>query len=100
MKPAANRNGTLRTGRPCQIVASQAKTATALGIEITRLAALKKSAERSGIPVANMWCTQTPKPRMPVETVASATKVYPTSGRRQNVGIRSDMIPMAGSTTM
>ena len=50
-----NRNAVRMTGRrPCQIVASQANTATALGIVMTRLAALKKDIGSGRMPVANM----------------------------------------------
>ena len=61
------------TGRPCQIVAIQANTCTVLKIEIVMLAALKKLIAIWVMPVANMWCTHTPKPTTPVSTVASAT---------------------------
>ena len=62
-------------GGRATIVASHANIATALGIAMTMLAALKKASASGGMPVANMWCTQTPKPRAPVTTVASATNV-------------------------
>src|SRR6476469_1672726 len=97
-KPAKNRNGVRNTGRPVQIVPSQANTATALGTTIAKLAALKNDSDTDGSTVANMWCTQTPKPSTIVVTVASATAVYPTRGRRQNVGSPSDTMPIAGST--
>ena len=73
IKLAKNRNGTVNCGRPVQIVASQAKTPTADGSAMIRLAALKKASDTPGRPVANMWCTQTPKPSTMVATVASAT---------------------------
>ena len=38
-------------------------------------AALKKESETPGKPVANMWCTHTPKPSTMVATVANATTV-------------------------
>ena len=100
MKPTRNRNGVRKTGRPCQIVAIQANTETALGIAMTMLAPLKKESETVDSPVANMWCTHTPNPRIPTATVASATYTYPTSGRRQKVGIMSDAMLIAGSTMM
>ena len=53
-KPAKNRNGVLNTGRPDQIVAIHANIATALGIEITMLAAPKNASASAGMPVANM----------------------------------------------
>ena len=37
------------------------------------LAALKNESASIGSPVANMWCTHTPKPMTPVSTVASTT---------------------------
>ncbi len=38
-------------------------------------APLKNDSARAGRPVANMWCTHTPKPSAIVATVASATGV-------------------------
>src|SRR5664279_215927 len=75
MNPAKNRNGVVNWGLPVQMVAIQAKTATALGTAMTKLAALKKDSDITGRPVANMWCTHTPKPRIIVATVDMATSV-------------------------
>ena len=61
------------TGRPSQIVAVQAKTATALGTVMMIDAPLKNESARFGSPVANMWCTHTPKPSIMVATVDRAT---------------------------
>ncbi len=65
----------VNTGRPVQIVAVQAKTATALGRVMMIEAPEKKPRARLGRPTANMWCTQTPNPRAIVPTVAMATGV-------------------------
>ena len=70
---AKNRKAVVMTGRPSQIVAIQANTATALGTVMMIEAPLKKESARLGRPVANMWCTQTPKPSIMVATVDSAT---------------------------
>src|SRR6201746_215403 len=72
---AKNRNAVVITGRPAQIVAIQANTATALGTVITIEAPEKKLSERPGRPVANMWWTQTPNPRIIVAIVESATRL-------------------------
>ena len=72
---AKNRKAVVITGRPVQIVAVQANTATALGTVMMIEAPLKNDSARAGMPVANMWCTQTPKPSAMVATVASATGV-------------------------
>ena len=73
--PAKKRNAVVKTGRPVQIVAIQAKTATALGMAMMIDTPLKKDSARSDRPVANMWCSQTPKPSTIVATVDSATSV-------------------------
>ena len=57
------------------IVAIQVKIETALGIAITKLAAEKKLSAKVGTPVANMWCSHTPKPTTLVATVPIATRV-------------------------
>ncbi|KGX50640.1 hypothetical protein Y027_5376 [Burkholderia pseudomallei TSV5] len=44
----------MNTGRPVQIVASHANTATALGTEISMLAAPKNASASGAMPVANM----------------------------------------------
>src|SRR6185312_1716769 len=75
--PAAKSKGVFQTGLPNHMVAIHANTAIALGIVMRKLA-----------------------PMRPVAIVDSATYGYPTSGRRQNVGIISDTMPMAGSTMM
>ena len=59
------------TGRPDQMVAIQANTATALGRVMTNEAPPKNESASGGMPVANMWCTHTPKPSTMVSTVAS-----------------------------
>ena len=64
------------------------------------LAAAKNVSETCGRPVANMWCTQTPKPRSAVAIVASATQSYPTSGRREKTGTIDETIPTAGRKMM
>src|SRR5690348_5700433 len=98
MKLAKNMKAVVNTGLPVQIVAIHAKIATALGTVMMMDAALKKDSEIAGSPVANMWCTHTPKPSTIVATVATATTVEPTSGRRQNTGNPSDTMPIAGRT--
>src|SRR5947209_18147885 len=75
MKLAKNMNAVVNTGLPVQIVAIHANTATALGTTMMIEAALKKESEMLGSPVANMWCTHTPKPSTIVATVPSATAV-------------------------
>src|SRR6185312_3672509 len=98
--PATNIIGVFHTGVPNHIVAIHANTAIALGIAMMMLAPLKNDIDTPGSPVANMWCTHTPNPMMPVAIVDSATYGYATSGRRQNVGTISDTMPIAGSTMM
>src|SRR6201996_9847146 len=98
MKEAKNRKAVVKTGLPVQMVASHANTPTALGNAMMMEAAEKKDRDMPGRPVANMWCTHTPKPSTMVATVASATTLYPTSGRRQKTGKPSDTMPTPGRT--
>ena len=56
----------MKTSLPVQSVAIQQKIWTPLGIAIIMLAAVKKLLPSSGRPVANMWCTHSPKPRKAV----------------------------------
>ena len=65
----------MNTGRPVQIVAIQAKTETALRNGDDEARRGEEDSASTGRPVANMWCTQTPKPTTIVATVAIATSV-------------------------
>jgi len=66
--PIAKSIGVWNSTRPCHIVAIQQKNITPLGIAITRLAAEKYDIASTGTPVANMWCTHTPKLMKPIAT--------------------------------
>src|SRR5690348_5860892 len=95
---AKNLNAVVNTGLPVQIVATQANTDTAEGITITKLAAEKNPNATEGKPVANMWCTHTPKPSTIVRIVANTTADCATSGRRQYTGNACETMLIAGST--
>ena len=60
---------------PAQSVAIQQKIWMPVGMAIIMLAAVKKLSPSCGRPVANMWCTQSPKPRKPVATSDSTSAV-------------------------
>ena len=88
-KPAKNRKAVVKTGRPVQIVASQANTATALGMAMMIDAALKNDSARGGRPVANMWCSQTPKPSTivaPCQRHGGVADQRPAAEDRQRLG--------------
>ena len=61
-------------GRPPHIVPIQAKYWMPLGIAMTRLAAENTPSAAAGTPVANMWCTQTPKLMKAIATRDDATQ--------------------------
>lgn len=63
------------TGRPVQMVAIQANTAIALGSVMMNDAPEKNDSDMNGMPVLNMWWTQTPKPSSMVTIVLSTTRV-------------------------
>src|SRR5690606_32131600 len=99
-KPRMKRIGGVSRGWPDHSVAIQAKTCTPMGIATAIDAAEKKLMASSGMPVANMWCTHSPKLRKPVPMMASTIQVYPTTGRRANTGISVDTTPAAGRKMM
>ena len=58
----------MKRTRPDHSVAIQQKICTPVGIVIMMLDAVKKLAPNCGIPVTNMWWTQTPNPMNAVAT--------------------------------
>ena len=90
----------MSTGRPRTSVPHHENTWIPLGITIIRLAAEKKIIEICGRPVANMWCTQTPKPMKAVIIEDMATQVNASSGRRAKVGTIEETITTAGRKMM
>ena len=71
MNPRMKSIGVAKRGRPLQMVASQQKICTPVGIAIIVLVAVKKLAASCGIPVANMWWTHSPKAMNATEMSAS-----------------------------
>ena len=63
MKPRANSIGVLNWSEPPQSVPIQLKIFTPVGIAISIVASEKKVSASGPIPVENMWCDHTPKPR-------------------------------------
>ena len=59
MNPRAHSIGVSNEMLPRQIVASQLKIFTPVGIAITIELSMKKMSSPTGIPTANMWCAQT-----------------------------------------
>ena len=53
--------GVVNWTRPFHMVAIHAKNWTPLGKTMIRLTAEKNDMAWTGMPVANMWCTHTPK---------------------------------------
>ena len=99
-KPSENSIGVSRRTRPSHIVAIQQKNCTPLGMAMMRLAAEKNDIASTGTPVANMWCTHTPKLMKPIATSDAATQKYPASGRRANTGMIWLMMANAGMARM
>ena len=52
------------------------------------------------MPVANMWCAQTPKLMKPVASMARTTSLCPTSRVWATAGMMVDMAPAAGRKMM
>src|SRR5437764_15400915 len=95
-KPMANNIGVEKRTTPFHIVAMNAKNWTPLGMAITRLAAEKNDIASTGMPVANMWWTQTPKLMYEMAIRDVTTQRQPAIGRRENTGMLAATMPAAG----
>ncbi|VVE59720.1 hypothetical protein PTE30175_05630 [Pandoraea terrae] len=69
-KPTANSIGVSKLSEPFHIVATQLKTFTPVGTEISIVAYMKNSWPVTGMPVTNMWCAQTMNDRIAIDAVA------------------------------
>ena len=70
MKPTAQSIGASKVIEPRHIVASQLKTFTPVGTEISIVAYMKNSWPVTGMPVVYMWCAHTMNDRMAMDDVA------------------------------
>ena len=87
-------------GRPVKIVDDHANTWIVDGITTIAVAPAKKTSVVVGIPVANMWCAQTPKPMKTTSSSAIATSGNAIIFRCVNAGMISVAIPNAGTIRM
>lgn len=71
-----------------------------LGIETAMLAAEKKPRDSAGMPVVNMWWTQSPKLKKPVAISATTISRWPTSVVPVIAGTIIDTTPAAGRKMM
>src|SRR5947209_1030562 len=99
-KPRQNSIGVVSATLPFHIVAIHAKNWMPLGITMIKLAAEKKDMASAGMPVANMWWTQTPNEMNAMATSEVATQMYPASARREKTLIIVDTMPVAGTNRM
>ena len=74
-KPSEKSSGVVNRTVPFHSVATSAKTCTPLGTAIRRLTPEKNAIASAGRPVANMWCTHTPKLMNAMATSAVATQM-------------------------
>ena len=71
----ANSIGVVKRTRPRHMVAIHAKNCTPLGTAINRLTPENIAMACTGNPVANMWCTHTPKLMKAMATSAVAIQM-------------------------
>ena len=64
MNPRANSIGVVKRSLPYQIVASQEKILIPVGTAMTIELTMYGTRSRGSIPLVNMWCAQTVRPRM------------------------------------
>ena len=83
-----------------KIVDDHANTWIVDGITTIAVAPAKKTSVVVGMPVANMWCAQTPKPMKTTSSSAIATSGNAIILRCVNAGMISVAIPNAGTMRM
>ena len=66
MSPAAKWNAVVGRMLPPHMVPSQLKIFTPVGMAISMVATENAASATGPIPVANMWCAHTPKPKNPM----------------------------------
>jgi len=80
-KPTAhNEEVLLRSREPPQIVAIQLKILIPVGTPIIIVAAVKYARVSTSRPTVYIWCAQTRKPRIPIDTKAYTIPRYPKIG--------------------
>ena len=69
-KAIANNMGVSKVKDPLNMVESQLKTFTPVGIAINMVEYIKKSSPAIGIPTVNMWCAHTTNDKSAIEAIA------------------------------
>ena len=73
MKPRQNSIGVASRTDPPQTVASQLKIFTPVGTAMSIVERPNAETATGPMPVANMWCAQTPQPRKPIAMPENTT---------------------------
>ena len=73
MKPIAKSMGVFRWSFPPQIVPSQEKTFTPVGMAMMIVVIIMGTRSQAAMPDTNMWCAHTPNPRTAIATVENAS---------------------------
>ncbi len=89
-----------RRNDPPQIVPSQLKIFTPVGIAMSIVEMPNAETATGPSPVVNMWCAHTPQPRNPIATPENTTTAYPNSGLRDMTGRISETMPKPGRIRM
>ncbi len=72
MKPSANIMDVVKRSLPPQIVASQLKILTPVGTAMIIEVIMKGTRRNGSMPLVNMWCAHTRKPKMPMARLENA----------------------------
>ena len=86
-KAIANNIGVSKVSEPLNIVDSQLKTFTPVGIAINMVEYIKNSSPAIGIPTVNIWCAQTTKDKSAIDAMAYTIEEYPKIGFLEKVSI-------------
>ena len=100
MKPIANSIGVFILREPPHIVAIQLKILIPVGTAMTMVAAVKYARVSTSRPTVYMWCAQTIKPKIPIESIAKIMPMNPKMGFPEKVDTIWLMMPKPGKIKM
>src|SRR5580700_8644995 len=99
-KPMANSIGVYRRMFPRHNVPSQLKVLIAEGTPMHMVRMENAKADHGLMPLMNMWCPHTMKPRKPMASIAYTIALYPKMGLREKVESSWEATPMPGRIAM
>src|SRR5450756_445975 len=100
MNPSVNSIDVVKRRCPPQRVASHEKILTPVGTAMIMDVIINGMRSSGFMPLENMWCAQTRKPKIAIAMLEKAIILYPNIGLREKTGTVSEMMPKPGKIMM